>query len=585
MKKLIFLPFLIIGLYSCNLEELPKAEVSKEPIFNSEQGLEMYTNSFYDAFPNTTRLFSSLSYYLASDQVIQYLTPGGYSAEESSGWNWGTLRNINYFIANCNDETLPEDVRNNYIGIARFFRAYFYFKMMKEFGDLPWVDHPLDVNDSLLTAGRTDRSVIAEKIKEDLDFAINNIQVKKDETCSTITSSVAAALKSRVCLWEGTYRKYHDEAGLESTADQWLQEAVKASQYVMDAGYSIYTGAGPKKSYRELFTSKVPVSSEVLYAVTFDRSLGVVNAANHRWTSVTYSIVTGLTRSFVKTYLMLDGTPFTDQPGADTMSFVNECRNRDYRLSQTIITPGYTRISGGQRVEVPTDYGYALTGYQTCKFTVDDESLDNINSNENNVILFRYAEVLLNYAEAKEELGTLTDADWSKTIGVLRARAGITGGLNNKPTRVDTYLQRRFFPKISDPVLLEIRRERGIELCYEGFAWSDVQRWKAGKLLTKLWDGIYIPKLDVPYDMNGDGNPDVVFTKNLNPDKIPGVYYSYVGEKLGNGATNKMQLEEDGHTLVFMKDQKRVWDDKLYFHPIPALDLAKNPNLGQNPGW
>ncbi len=585
MKKLIFIPFIVTVLFSCNLKELPKAEVSKEPIFSSEQGLEMYTNSFYDAFPNTTRLFSSLSYYLASDQVIQYLTPGGYSPEESSGWNWGTLRNINYFIANCNDKNVPEDIRNNYIGIARFFRAYFYFNMMKEFGDLPWIDHPLGVDDPLLSAKRDPRALIAEKIKEDLDFAINNITEKRDETCSTITSTVAAALKSRVCLWEGTYRKYHDEAGLESSAGEWLQEAVKASQYVMDAGYSIYTGAGPEKSYRELFISKVPVSSEVLYAVTFDRSLGVVNAANHRWTSVTYSIVTGLTRSFVKTYLMLDGTPFTDLAGADTMSFVQECRNRDYRLSQTIITPGYTRVSGGERVQVPTDYGYALTGYQTMKFTVDDESLDNINSNENNVILFRYAEVLLNYAEAKAELGTLTDADWSKTIGVLRARAGITGGLNSKPTRVDTYLQHRFFPKISDPALLEIRRERGIELCYEGFAWSDVQRWKAGNLLTHLWDGIYIPKLDVPYDMNNDGTPDVVFTKDLNPDKIPGVYYLYVGEKLANGANNKIQLGDDGHTLVFMKDQKRVWEDKLYFHPIPALDLAKNPNLGQNPGW
>ncbi len=586
MKKLIFLCSLIlVGLFSCDLVEVPKAEVDKGPVFNSEQGLKMYTNSFYDNFPNTTRLLSSLNYYIAWNGVIQYLTPGGYSAEESSGWNWSTLRNINYFIVNCNSKEVPEDIRNNYIGIARFFRAYFYFEMMRRFGDLPWIDHPLDVGDSLLTSGRNDRAFIAEKIKEDLDFAINNITNKRDETCSTITSTVAAALKSRFCLWEGTFRRYHDEAGLASTADQWLQEAVKASQYVMDAGYSIYTGDGPKASYRTLFTSKVPVSSEVLYAVTFDNALGVAHQANRVWTSVTSSVVTGLTRSFVKTYLMLDGTPFTAQPGADTMSFVHECQNRDYRLSQTVRTPGFTRIEGGQKIEVSTDYGYVITGYQTRKFTMSDESLDNKQANENNVILFRYAEVLLNYAEAKAELGTLTDADWSKTIGVLRARAGITGGLNSKPTEIDPYLQDRFFPNISDPAILEIRRERGIELCYEGFAWADVQRWKVGTLLTKRWDGIYIPKLDVPYDMNGDGNTDVVFTKDLDPTKIPGVYYLYVGDKLGNGATNKVQLGEDGHTLVFMEDQKRVWDDKLYFHPIPALDLAKNPNLGQNPGW
>ncbi len=85
--------------------------------------------------------------------------------------------------------------------------------------------------------------------------------------------------------------------------------------------------------------------------------------------------------------------------------------------------------------------------------------------------------------------------------------------------------------------------------------------------------------------MNGDGILDVCFTKDLNPDKVSGVYYLYVGEKLANGATSNSQLGSDGHTLVFMKDQIRTWNDKLYFYPIPAVDVVKNPNLGQNPGW
>ncbi|WP_085535681.1 RagB/SusD family nutrient uptake outer membrane protein [Massilibacteroides vaginae] len=210
---------------------------------------------------------------------------------------------------------------------------------------------------------------------------------------------------------------------------------------------------------------------------------------------------------------------------------------------------------------------------------------DNVDICDNNTIFFRFAEVLLNYAEAKAELGTLTDDDWSKTIGVLRARAGITGGLNSKPVQIDTYLQNRFFPSISSPELLEIRRERSIELSFEGFEWSDICRWKIGDMATKVWDGIYIPELDVPYDMNNDGTLDVCFTKQLNPEKVPGVYYLYVGEKLENGATNNFQLDEDGHTLVFMKDQKRTWNEKLYFYPIPAVDYVKNPKLGQNPGW
>jgi hypothetical protein len=567
------------------MEELPKSTISKEPVFNSETGLAMYTNSFYNVFPSTTVQYNALSYYIATNQVIKYLTENAFSAEESGGWDWNTLRNINYFIVNCNSASVSSTVKNNYLGIARFFRAYFYYGMMQRFGDLPWINHPLDVNDELLYSGRDSRTLIVDSIKADLDFAINNITTARDASCSTITSTVAAAFKSRVCLWEGTYRKYHTEAGLASSANDWLNEAVSAAQIVMKAGYKVYTGAGVDKSYRTLFISKTPVSDEVLYAVTFDGTLGITHASNRGWTSVTYGVCPSLTHSFVNTYLMRDGTPFTDKAGYKTMAFPDECKNRDTRLAQTVRTPGFTRISGGTTVQTAPDYALAITGYHTCKFTLDDTQYDNVDICDNNIIVFRYAEVLLNYAEAKAELGTLTDADWATTIGALRARAGITSGLTTKPTKVDTYLQSRFFPGISDPSILEIRRERGIELSFEGFSWADICRWKIGEMTTKVWDGIYIPELDVPYDMNGDGKLDVCFTKNLNPTKVAGVYYLYVGEKLANGATSNAQLADDGHTMVFMKDQKRTWNDKLYFYPIPANDLTLNPKLGQNPGW
>ena len=100
--------------------------------------------------------------------------------------------------------------------------------------------------------------------------------------------------------------------------------------------------------------------------------------------------------------------------------------------------------------------------------------------NINSISEFRYGEVLLNYAEAMAELGTLTDADWAKTIGVLRTRGGITGGINTKPTVADPYLVANYFPGITDPTILEVRRERGIELCLEGFRFADLLRWKRG---------------------------------------------------------------------------------------------------------
>ena len=564
------------------MEENPKSSVSAEYVFGSETGLQLYTNSFYNAMSASSY---SYSYYIALNGVVKYLTANGFSAEESSGWDWGTLRNINYFIVNCKDPDVPETVRNHYLGIAHFFRASIYFGRMQRFGDLPWINHPLDVDEELLHAGRDARTLIVDSIKADLDFAIQHIRTERDESASTITKAVAAALKSRVCLWEGTFRKYRTEANLQSSANEWLQEAVSAAQIVMDAGYSIYTGSGVEQSYRKLFLSKAPVSEEVLFAVTFDGDLGITHSGNRSWTSVTYGSGASLTRPFVNTYLMRDGSAFTDLPDYQTKSFPEECQGRDTRLSQTVRTPGFKRISGGNNIETAPNYAYAITGYHTCKFTLDDMQYDNVDVCDNNSILFRYAEVLLNYAEAKAELGTLTDEDWAKTIGKLRSRAGITGGLNTKPQVVDNYLQSRFFPEISSPEILEIRRERAIELSFEGFSWSDICRWKAGGLLTKDWEGIYIPELETPYDMNNDGVLDVCFTLEKNPDKVPGVYYLYVGKTLGSGATNNSQLADDGHTLVFMKDQQRVWSDKLYFYPIPANDLTMNPNLGQNPGW
>lgn len=585
MKKILYAILVLPLLWACNMEELPKSQISSKPIFGSETGLAMYTNSFYNVFPASTMQVSD-SYYIAENRIFKYLTENGFSPEESNGWNWENLRNINYFIVNCNDPEVSESIRNNYVGIARFFRAYFYFDKMKRFGDLPWINHPLDVNDPILTAGRDSRTLIADSIKADLDYAIKHIKASKDPSCSTVTSTLAAALKSRVCLWEGTFRKYHTEAGLQASAQDWLQEAVNASQIVMDAGYSIYTEKGADLSYRTLFISKVPVASEVIYAVTFSGSLGLTHAGNRLWTSSTLGSSPSLTRPFVNTYLMLDGTPFTNQSGYAKKSFTEECKGRDTRLAQTVRTPGFTRLTSGQTIPTAPVYTYAITGYHTSKFTLDDTFYDNVDNCDNNAILFRFAEVLLNYAEAKAELGTLTDGDWSKTIGALRARAGITGGLSTKPTSADPYLQNRFFPSISNPEILEIRRERAIELSFEGFSWSDICRWKAGELLTKDWEGIYIPELDVPYDMNGDSTLDVCFTKNLTPEKpLPGVYYLFIGEKLPNGADSNTQLGADNHTLVFMKTQKRTWNDKLYFYPIPANDLTKNPNLKQNPGW
>src|SRR5699024_9929148 len=232
----------------------------------------------------------------------------------------------------------------------------------------------------------------------------------------------------------------------------------------MEGGaYSVYKGAGVEHSYKEIFTSDRPISSSVILADVFSTELGVQHDANWWYNSGTYGDHLGFIRPFINTFLMRDGTPFTDKKGYKTMTYTEEVKNRDTRLSQTIRMPDYTmKNSSGEEVNTPPNFSVTFSGYQPIKWCIPDEHYDDRNYNINSVPVFRYAEVLLNYAEAKAELGTITDADWSKTIGELRRRGGITNGTTSLPVKVDPYLQKTYFPNISNPVILEIRRCRGI---------------------------------------------------------------------------------------------------------------------------
>ncbi|WP_028298704.1 RagB/SusD family nutrient uptake outer membrane protein [Olivibacter sitiensis] len=569
------------------LDQEPQSTASKSAVFGSENGLQLFANSFYTILPGTNTTLDAMSDYLAVKTVPTFIQENAFAPSQSSGWTWTDLRNINYFIVNCTDPKVPIDVRKNYIGIARFFRAYFYFEKVKRFGDVPWMGKPLDINDPALYNPQDPRTLVLDSVLADLNYACENIKTTNDATRSTVTKYVAYALKSRICLFEGTFRKYHTELNLEGTADAWLQEAADAAQEVMtNGGYSINNTGGAGSSYRLVFTNPTPIANEVMLASICDASLGVYNDANWWWTSGTYGAKASFIRTFINTYLNLDGTPFTDNPEWPTMLFKDEVKNRDLRLKQTIRLGDYKRISGGNQVAAPPLFTYTFTGYQPIKWTLDDTFYDSGALNINSISLFRYAEVLLNFAEAKAELGTLTDAEWAQTVGVLRARAGITNGLSTKPTLVDSYLVTNYFPGISDPVILEVRRERGIELSLEGFRFSDILRWKRGELMQMTWNGFYVPELVTPMDLNEDGVLDVAFYQGDKPNPaIAGVTYVDVSETL-SGKVNSQKLKNgNSGELTWMTEISRKWDDKLYYYPIPQADRVANPNLYQNPDW
>lgn len=558
-----------------DLDLKPFDKLSPTTAFNTEKDLQLYANSFYNILPvgNDIVRGDALSDYLVGSTPNTYLY-GTFNSTMSTGWGWDDLRNVNYFLEHYQQATVTTEASGHYQGLARFFRAWFYFTMVKKFGDVPWYGKTLAVNDPDLYKGRDPRTLVMDSVLADINYACDHMRDTKDATASQITKWVALAFKSRICLFEGTYRKYHTELGLTATADKWLTDAVTAADaLIASKKYALHTSTTPTADYRDLFRNESPLSDEVLLAAVNNKSLRVFNDANWYWTSATYGGRFSFIKTFINTYLKQDGTRFTDQAGYNEIPFATEVKNRDLRLQQTIRMGNYTRDGA----VAPPDFTYTYTGYMPLKLTLDSKATDGVAENYNSLPLIRYAEVLLNYAEAKAELNTFTSADWDKTIKLLRVRAGITN--TAMPTTIDTYLQQNYFKDITSPVLLEIRRERSIELVLEGFRYDDLKRWKAGKLLENQYDGMYVPAMNTPYDLNEDGKLDVAIVTTVPTNKVPGVYYFII-----DNVQNKLSDGTKGR-LILMDNLKRSYEDYKYLYPIPYDQIVLNPALQQNPVW
>jgi hypothetical protein len=594
MKKYRNLLYIVAAVFamltvSCkkNLEKFPLDSLTPQQAFSSEQDLQLYVNSFYQMVPSAQAIYgesgSIQGYYLhgniLNDQTIwdqknNYLH-GGFTSKDAQGWSWTDLRNINYFLEQSKRSDIPAATLNQYVAVAKFFRAWFYYDKVNLFGDVPWYGKVLSSADPDLYKARDSRELVMDSVLSDINFAVQWASASKSSTSSKITKWVALALKSRICLYEGTYRKYHTELNLGSSANAWLQEAVSAATELMGSGqYQLHNTGNPSKDYRALFTAQSPLSDEVILARLYNDGMKIYHNATGFFSNYG-KYQPSFTRRFIKTYLNIDGSRFTDMPGNETMEFKDETQNRDARLAQTIRTPGYKRSDG--TLAAPYMAAAAVSGYQILKFSLDDPKLDLVGNSYNSIPVLRYAEVLLNYAEAKAELGSFTSDDWNKTVGLLRKRAGIQD--LSMPTTVDPYMQANYYPDITSPALMEIRRERAIELAAEAFRYTDLKRWKAGSLLEKVKTGIYVPAEGDLIDLNDDGSPDVCFVTNVPSTRVPGVYYF----KINNGIA---KLADGDHgELQYQLNQTPVYPDYKYYAPLPYTELLMNKNLVQNDGW
>ena len=488
----------------------------------------------------------------------------------SGGWSWGDLRKVNIFFENY-ERSPDEAAKQEYSGVAYFFRALFYYNKLKRFGGVPWYDEVIGSDDrELLLKPRDSREFITQKIIEDLDKAIENLNT--NQSSDRVNRWTALALKSRVCLFEGTFRKYHGG----QDADELLNLASQAAKRVMDEGpYRLYSTGNSNTDYRDLFASNDAKEDEIILTRRYSIDLNVINNINYYFTSPTQSDV-GLTKSIVDTYLLNDGSPFTSQSGYETIDFYQESQNRDPRMSQTIRTPGYTRIGGSSAV-LP-DFSVSISGYQIAKF-VNDETQDGFQTGYQDIPIFRFAEVLLNFAEAKAELGTITQADIDVSINLLRARVGMPGlNLANANASPDPVLQSRY-SNVSGSnigVILEIRRERRVEMVLEGFRYDDLMRWRNGKLLEQHFNGMYFSGLG-QFDLDGNGSFDIELFQSSPVFSTP--------QTLEIGGVVTLSNGTDGNLVPFADRTKTFDESRDYLYPIPSGDILLNPNLNQNPNW
>jgi hypothetical protein len=590
MKRYIIIAIaLITGLTACDdlLDTKPLSQISPATYFKTETDLQLFSNTFYNNLLDKSPYDDQSDLYIQQNLSAEMIGGNRRTVPNSGGgWSWGDLRKMNTLLGHI-DQCEDEAAVVKYTALTRFFRAYFYFEKVKRFGDVPWYETELGSADEELYKPRDSRELVMSKMIEDIDYAIENLP--SEVSTYRVNRWAALALKARFCLYEGTYRKYHNLSLEGNDYSYYLQQSVAAAEKLINDGpYTLYSTGNPNKDYLTLFAQENASKDEYILAIKFDYSLGIYhNATAH--TVVATQGRPGLTRKMVNSYLMVDGTAFTDQEGWQEASFIEEVKDRDPRLAQSIRTPGYTRI-GTTKVLAP-DLTGSVTGYHPVKFVQDPTaSGGQVDRNERSTAdlpVFRLGEVLLNYAEAKAELGTLNQGDLDLSINKLRERVGMPylqmSAANGDP---DWYLSSAEYgyTNVSGSnkgVILEIRRERAIELNQEGFRFEDLVRWKAGYSIDQEINGIYF-KQPGAYDLTGDGVSDaILYAEGTSKPTAPdGVQLLEIGKDI-------LLTEGDHGYIYYHKNIARTPFSEVrdYLYPIPINERSLNNNLTQNPGW
>jgi hypothetical protein len=588
-NNIFYLLFITLFIFtSCNddfLEKAPLDELTDENFWESELQVKNAANACYWALIGKD-LPINMSEGL-SDNALWYTLTGwrqigsGLYGSDFSLLNtrfrdsYRQLRRCNHFLNNYQRATsVDPEILERYAAEVRFLRAFIYYYLTSFWGDVPFVTTTVNAGDDEITAPRTERSVIIDFILSELNEAAEDLPLyiqPGTDNFGRISGTAAKAMESRVALQNKRWDVARD-----------------ASRALMPGGsfayHELYTTGRPDQDYFDLFTfegraSRNPNNKEPILSYVFNFNLPTPTRHNlSRELQVPDQIIRfNATKSLIDSYLCVDGLPIEKSPlykgnGTYTPAYSaydSVFVNRDPRLKQSIVYPGYDKWYGredGRGTSNPAEDASRTNIFRSPKFNNDGRGavtytgyyirkyaepskIPVYNQDDNDIIFIRYGEVLLNYAEAMQELGALDQTVIDETVNLLRDRVGMKR-MNLNELAANGLDARE-----------ELERERRVELFMEGQRWFDLIRWEQGYKLG-------VDKSESPE------RQEMGIVKGIRRDYAfdPSVF------------TSNTKFDDQGY-LIF--DDSRVFESpKNYLFSLPFRQMELNPNLRpNNPGW